>query len=400
MKMKKIITFLSFFLILSLCIYWFYKKFFVPQKKLPYKIEFPKKRTIYQTVYATGILEIKDHIKIGSLTSGIIKKIFIKENDIVKKGQLLALINNGKEDTQIQKSEGELEKIKAEMEYQENYFKRQKELFKSNQISKDFFEQITRNYKQTKSDLKIKQANLKFNQIEYENTKIKAPTDGVIVLVGITIGQRITTDLDATVLFVIAKDINKMEAKLDIDESDIGQITVGQKVKFTVGTYLDKTFKGTIRKISHNPQFKGPILSYKAYININNENMLLRPGMTANAKIKVAKCIDCLSISSQAFQINPQILKMISKKLKYEFCPIEKKRKKSIEKNSKESYPIKYVWTLKNNNFIEKAIKVDTTDENYFEVKNGLKPKNMILIDIQEDNKEKSFYKKMFKSIF
>jgi HlyD family secretion protein len=321
----------------------------------------------------------------------------VKENDTVKKGQLLALIDNGKENTQVKKSRGELEKAKSELAYQTQYFTRQKKLFEANQISKDLFEQTQRDYEQAKSDIKVKQANLDFDKIEYENTKIKAAADGIIVSIGVTIGQRITTDLDATVLFIIAKDIKKMEAQLDIDESDIGQTQIGQNVTFAVGTYLDKTFHGKIRKISYAPQCKNNILSYKAYMDVNNENLLLRPGMTINAKIKIAKSTNALSISSQAFQINRRLLKTIAYQLKYPYNAISKKQKKQIKQNGKEPYHIKYVWVVENNCFKEKAITTHVTDENYFEIKSGVTAHDKIIIDIQEDDAMEATYKKYFK---
>ncbi len=397
MKIKKIITLFSVLIVIVYLTHLAYKKFFIPEKKELYKTEFPQKRNIYQVIYATGKLEIKDNIKIGSLVAGTIKKIFVKENEKVKKGQLLATIDNGKEDTQVRKKEGELKKAKLELEYQNKYYNRQKQLFSQNQISKDFFEQIKRDLEKFKADVKIKKAELEVEQIEFKNTRALAPDDGIIISVGITKGMKITTDLDATVLFEIAKDVTKMEAKLDIDESDIGQIIKGQKVKFTVGTYLDKVFKGLITDVSYSPQFKNGILSYKATVHIDNKDQMLRPGMTINAKINVAKCIDCLAITSQAFQINSKILKKIAKKLKFNFIPIQKNRKKELQKNNKGHYSIKYVWVVQGQSFVEKAIKVNITDDNYFEIKTGMTGNDKVIVDVIEEDEMESLYRKMFK---
>jgi HlyD family secretion protein len=397
MKFGAYVTYLFSVIIFAYISYKIYDFFLKTQPKQLYLTEAPKKRTINQTVYATGILEIKDHIKIGSLVSGTVKEIYVKENDVVKKGQLLALIDNGKEDTQVKKSLGELEKAKAELTYQTHYLTRQKKLFNANQISKDFFEQVKRDYEQAKADIKIKKANLLLDEIEYENTKIRAATNGIIISVGVTIGQRITTDLDATVLFIIAKDIKKMEAQLDIDESDIGQTNVGQKVTFSVGTYLDKTFHGTIRKISYAAQCKSNILSYNAYMDVNNKDLLLRPGMTISAKIKIAKSVNTLSISSQAFQLNPKLIKGIAKHLQYQHNAIPKQQKKIIEKKCNKPYHIKYVWVVENNCFQEKAIKTHVTDENYFEIKSGITEYDNIIIDIEEEDAMETIYKKQFK---
>ena len=398
MSFKGLITFFFFLAIFGYISYFIYHKFFVPPQKKLYKTEYPKKRNIYQIIHATGTLEIKDHIKIGSLVGGTIKDIYVEENEYVKKGQLLTEIDNGKSDTDVKEKEGEVEYVQAELDYERNYYNRQKQLFESGQISTDFFEKVTSDYKKLEANLKSKKAELEKAKIEFNNTKILAPVEGIIVNIGITKGMRITTDLDATVLFVIAKDITKMEAVLDIDESDIGQIQKGQKVTFTVGTYLDKYFKGTIIDVSYSPQYKNNILSYKAFVHISDPENFLRPGMTINAKINVAKSISCLAISSLAFQVNSEILKKIAKKINFTFTPIDKKSKKNLTRNNSENYSIKYVWVVENNNFIEKAIKVGITDDSYFEIINGINASNKIIVDIEEYDDMENLYKSIFKS--
>lgn len=400
MKSKNIIAIISVAIISIYSTYILYKKLIYQPPRNLFQTETPKKRNIYQQINATGTLEIKDHLKIGSLVAGTIKNIYVKENERVKKDQLLAEIDIGKRNTDVKKAKGELEKTNTELQYQENYFNRQKELYQSNQISKDFFEKVTRDYNALKATKTIKQADLEQKEIEFNNSKIKSPDDGIIVSVGISKGEGVTTDLNATVLFIIAGDITKMEASLDIDESDIGNVKKGQKVEFTVGTYLDRSFKGVITKVSYSPKLKNNILSYKATVDVENVDLALRPGMTLNAKIKVAKCINCLSISSQAFQINSKLLEKIAKKLNYGFQPLEKRRKKSLEKSNNLHYSIKYVWILENKSFVEKAIKINITDDNYFELKLGISESDYVVIDIEEPDEMENLYKKFFKGAF
>lgn len=376
-----------------------YKNFTSQTKKEFFRTETSKKRDIYKTIYANGTLEIKDIIKIGSLVAGTIKKIYVQENNKVKKGQLLATIDNGKEDTSVRIAQSDLNKAKLDFEYLEKNFPRQKRLFEQNQISKDFFEQVYRNYEKTKEDIKGKQAALEKEQIEFNNTKVYAPQDGVIVAVGITEGMKITTDLDATVLFQIATDITKMEATLEIDESDIGHIKIGQKALFTVGTYIDKIFKGIVTNVGYSAKTKNGILSYQATVEVDNTNQILRPGMTVNAKIKVAKAKNCLSISSQAFQINSKILKKISKQINFKMISTGKEKKKNLEKNQVGPNSIKYVWIVQNQTFEEREIQTNITDDNHFEIKSGLSDSDQVLIDLKEDDEMASLYEKMFKGV-
>lgn len=391
-----------FFFIFVTCGFLFntlYKKFTFQSKKEFFRTETPKRRDIYKTIYANGTLEIKDIIKIGSLVAGTIKKIYVQENDKVKKGQILAIIDNGKEDTSVRIAQSDLNKAKLDFEYLEKNFPRQRKLFEQNQISKDFFEQVSRDYEKAKEDIKGKQAALEKEQIEFNNTRVYAPQDGVIVEVGITEGMKITTDLDATVLFQIATDITKMEATLEIDESDIGHIKIGQKALFTVGTYIDKIFKGIVTDVGYSAKTKNGILSYQATVEVDNTNQILRPGMTVNAKIKVAKAKNCLSISSQAFQINSKILKKISKQLNFKMILIDKEKKKNLEKNHVGSNSIKYVWIVQDQTFKEREIQTNITDDNHFEIKYGLSESDQVLIDLKEDDEMASLYKKMFKGV-
>ncbi|MBD3273072.1 efflux RND transporter periplasmic adaptor subunit [Candidatus Dependentiae bacterium] len=397
-KIKKPIIITSVILILIILTNLIYKKFFKKQPPKPYKTTTIQNRDIYQTINSTGKLDIKDTMKIGSLVGGTVKKIFVDENDIVKKEQLLALIDNGKDDTDVKRALGEVKNIKAELEYQEKYFKRQQELFKANQISQDFFEQVKKTLEQTKANLISAKANLRKFEIEYNNTKIIAPDDGTIISVGISEGERVTTDLDATVLFKIAKDLTKMEAELNIDESDIGQIKKGQKVKFNVSSYPDKTFKGFITSVSFSPNNKTGILSYKSYVIVENKGMLLRPGMTINAEIKVAKSKNCPSITTQAFQISSKLIKAVAEKLDFGVKKLDKQIKKTIEAKCNKKEVVKTVWIIENQDFIEKPVVVGITDDSYYEVISGLNEKDQTIIDIEEDDKLKKVYSKIFKS--
>ena len=208
--------------------------------------------------------------------------------------------------------------------------------------------------------------------------------------------MKITTDLDATVLFIIAKDIKKMEAKLDIDENDIGQMQKGQKVNFYVGTYPDQKFKGIISSVSFSPQLKNNVISYKAVVDINNDDYLLRPGMTINAKIKVAKQKNCLSINGQAFQIDLESLEEIAKKINFQIEPIKKSMKKSYFDNKKNDIT-KFIWLVDNKKFIEKPIKIGLTDDNFFQIKDGINESDKIIIDIEEHDEMENLYNKIFK---
>ncbi len=160
---------------------------------------------------------------------------------------------------------------------------------------------------------------------------------------------------------------------------------------------MDRKFKGTITEVSYSPQLKNNILSYKAKVNVDNKDYSLRPGMTVNAKLSVAKSIDCLAITSQAFQINPKFLEKISKNLDYEFKPLDEKEKEKLEKENNKEYTTKFVWIVPNKSFVERTIKIGITDDNYFEVIEGLSKSDKVIIDVEEPDEMEALYKKLTK---
>lgn len=396
MKPKKLI---STFIIVAICFgiaHFIYKKIANSEIKLPFKYSQPIQKNISQQIYSSGILRIKDHIKVGSLVGGVIKEIYVNENDKVSKGQLLAKIDNGKEDTDVKIAKGRLLKAQSDIEYLQKYFNRQKQLFKSKQISQDFFDKVTRDFNNAKAELQITQADLEKKEIEYKNTQIKAPESGTIISVGITKGERVTTDLDATVLFKIAKDLTSMEAKLDIDESDIGQIKKDLKIKFKVDTYPEKKFYGKITNVSFSPKKKHNIQTYEAIASVSNKQERLRPGMTVNAKLTTNKKKSCLTVPNQVFQINPESLKQIAQNIDFSVIPISPKEKKHIKKSHDKMTAIKFVWCKKDKCFLEKTVEIGITDDSHYEVICGLDMNDKVIVDIEEPNEMDKVYKSWF----
>ncbi len=373
-----------------------YKYFFSKKRNLPFQTTTLKQKDIQQTIYASGNLQIKDNIKIGSLIAGTIIDIYVAEGDKVKKGQLLTLIDNGKGDTDVQIAQGTLKKATSQLTYITNHFERQKKLYQTKQLSKDAFEEITNDYNAAKAEVQIAKAELEKKKIEFNNTKVIAPEDGIITKIGITKGMKITTDLDATVLFEMAKDLTKMEAKLDIDESDIGKINKDQIIKFTVDAYQNRKFKGKISTISYSSKQKSNLQTYEAVANVKNKNLSLRPGMTVNAKITINKIKECDILNNQAFQISSQPLKIAAKTLNLKFEPLEKAEKKKLKKVKLEKNQMKFIWCKNKESIIEKAIEVGITDDNSYQVVKGLKPHDQIIIDVDESDDMEKIYKNWF----
>ncbi|MGD1997845.1 MAG: efflux RND transporter periplasmic adaptor subunit [Candidatus Dependentiae bacterium] len=366
----------------------------------------PTKSTIRHTVATSGMLQIKDSTRIGSLVAGTVKQILVKENDYVTKGQLLAVLDNGKDDNAILHAEGQLIRAQAQHDYLRAIHERQHALYEEGHISSQEYEEAYRNWQVSLGDLRSAQANLNLAKTEFENTRIKAPEDGIIIAVGIKKGVRVTTDLNATVLFETAQDVTQMEAELDIDEGDVCHIKKGHKVNFTVDSYPGRIFKGILSDISFSPTRSGNELVYRALLDVDNQKLLLRPGMTIHATIKVAKAKDALSLANQALYMEEDEVAAAAGLLGYECAPLGKAAKKQLCKGTDKSEgsgenssatDLKYVWTVEGNKIAEKAIRIAARDDQKVEVRSGLCGEEACLIDIVQDDKMKKHYKNIFK---
>jgi HlyD family secretion protein len=377
-----------------------YKKFIKSPPKKLYATECAEKRNISQVVSASGRLEIRDLMKIGSHQSGIVAEICVKENDIVKKGQLLAEIDPGTGETDFQKAFLENDKAKKELDYQKNVYDRQKQLYDSGQLSKSSFEKLHNDFIKAELNFKIAKTNLEQQRIKLNNRQIVAAGSGLITNIAITKGEGVTGgDYSSKALFEIAPDVTKMEVKFDVDESDIGYVRGGENVELNLNTYPDRTIYTKIECVDFSPKDskKGSdnAMFYKATTTIDNAEKLFRPGMVANAKIIVAKAKDVLCVKGMVFQINPKILETAAKTIKFGFKKLAKEDKKKVKKSHLKDR-VKFVWVEQEKSFVEKAVVLGITDDNYFEIKSGIDEKDKILVDVQEVDEMEKLYKKWF----
>jgi len=399
---KKFLFFLSIVILLAGASVITYKKFFKKKPQKLFTTGYPEKRDISHAVSASGVLEIKDLIKVGSNVSGTAKFVYVDEDDVVKQGQLLAEIDPGTGETDFQQALWLYERVQKEYAYLKKNFERQKQLYHAQQISQDNFEKIATEYETKELEVKIAKARLEKEQLILSNRKIVAPGNGLITKVNIFKGGGVSASnvaVSSGALFEVAPDITQMEAKLDIDESDIGFIKPKLPVKFSVSTYPDMYIRTSIKSISFSPS-KGKsgsngALFYKATLDIENKDKKFRPGMAIHAKIKVAKAKNALSIKGLIFQINDKTLKQIAEKINYGYKAIEKKDRKDFLAKHKQDR-VKFIWVLENKTFIQKTVVLGVTDDDYFEIKSGITEKDVIVTGVIEEDEMAKIYKKFF----
>jgi len=396
MNIKNIVSVLFIVVITSTIGYLGYKTAKKDEKPL-FKTATFKKRKITQIINATGSIEAENTIKVGSLINGVVKTLFVEENEQVKKGQLIAVLDNGKGDTDVKRTAGLVKASKANLAYQEAFYKRQRLMFERGNISKNDLDLAESQYGRTAGQLEERQAAHEKAVIDYQNTRILSPIDGVVIKKNVSLGEGVSSFLMPTVLYTIAQDLTKMKVELEIDETVIGDLKINEEAILTFDTYPNKEFRGIIKEISNGPTISKGSVSYKSYIYLNNDHLLLKPGMTVHADIIVAQRKNVFAIPGYIFSINPKLVEAIAQEKKYEYKPMTPEKMESFKKRMKnQENPVKTIWVLKNNTFVQKPVEVGITDKIYFEILSGLKEKETIIIDVEETDAMKQMFKRLF----
>jgi len=401
--MRRLIKFLFSLTFISALIgipvyYFFFLPVETPTEEL-FEVEIPQQREIKQIITATGTLKIKDQVDIGSMVSGKIKMIFVKENDNVREGQLLAEVDPGTGDTEVRVAEADYEKALAELEYNEADYRRKELLYADHYISDADFQEARRNYKTSMAEVKSLKAALDKQLISLENNKIYAPSAGIIIDVLALKGEKVSSDVDGGTILTLGPDTRHIEAELEICEKDIGQIQNGQKVSLKVDTYPNRVFESTIQTIG----FAGKDRSdsgcvYLAKVLVDNPRLLLRPGMSVNATIDVAKQDSALTVTARSFLIKKEHLESISDLMQMPIDSIEDHDKEELVEAHPESH-IQFLWVACEDCFREVPVEIGITDNVYFEILSGLQGDEELVVDVLEDDKMREFYEKHFRKL-
>lgn len=284
-----------------------------------YKTEKITKGDIITSVTATGTVNAVTTVLVGTQVSGTIKKIYVDFNSPVKRGQLIAQIDTALFDEQVQQQKANLLAAKANLEKADaslvdakRTMERNKELFAKNLIARSDFDTADTNYETSKASVSVAKAQvaqadaaLKNAQTNLGYTRIVSPVDGTVVSRNVDVGQTVAASFQTPTLFTIAQDLTKMQIDTSVDEADIGKVKVGQEVDFTVDAYADITFKGKVGQVRIAPITVQNVVTYDVVVMVDNPDVKLKPGMTANVSVIVAEKKDILRIPNGALRFRP-----------------------------------------------------------------------------------------------
>jgi HlyD family secretion protein len=275
---------------------------------------------ITRTVTATGTVNPQLTIIVGTYVSGVIQELYCDYNTEVKKGHLCAKIDPRPYQTQVDQARANLAVAKAQrdkdyasLKYAQQVFERAEKLLPSSAVSKDAFENASSAYEQAKAQVAFdeatidqRQAALEAAQVNLDYTNIVSPVDGTVVSRSVTQGQTVAASFQTPTLFLIATDLTKMEVDANVSESDIGGIKLGDKAVFTVDAFPKRTFKGVVTQIRQSPQTVQNVVTYDVVVTVENQDLVLRPGMTASTRIVTDHRDTVLRVPNAALRYRPR----------------------------------------------------------------------------------------------
>ena len=274
---------------------------------------------VVDTVGATGALEAVTTVQVGSQVSGIIEALYADYNSIVRQGEVIARLEPSLFETQIEqaranlaRSEADVERLQVALEDTQTRLARSEDLAARDLISTTELESAQVAVRSASAQLRSaaagvtqSQASLNQTEVNLGHTVITAPIDGIVIARQVDMGQTVAASMSAPELFVIAADLTKMQVIANIDESDVGRIRPGQRVTFTVDAYAAEEFVGTVSQIRLEPVVQQNVVTYATVIDVPNNELKLKPGMTATVTLEIARREDILRVPNSALRFRP-----------------------------------------------------------------------------------------------
>lgn len=256
-----------------------------------------------QTVTASGQINPVLNVQVGSQISGIIQKMFVDFDSVVTVGQVLVQLDPATYQANVHQAEADQAMANAALELAQINSERTKELYAEKLVTRADFDKERANLHQAEAGLKVKDAALEKTKVDLARCTIHAPISGVVISRNVDVGQTVAASLSAPTLFVIANDLTKMQIDVNVSEADIGNVEVGQEVEFTVDAYPRRKFQAKVAHLRNAPIVVQNVVSYDTIIEVSNSDLKLKPGMTANVSILVARRDKALKIPSAALRV-------------------------------------------------------------------------------------------------
>ena len=322
------------------------------------------KQDIVNSVTATGTIEPVTSVDVGTQVSGVISKLYVDYNSVVKAGEVIAELDRTNLMSELSSAQASLKSAQSELDYQKTNYERYKALYDKGLISANDFEQARLSYVQAQQKTQQQKESVKKAQTNLGYATITSPIDGVVLSKEVEEGQTVASSFSTPTLFKIARDLTDMRVIADVDEADIGDVKEGQRVTFTVDAFPDDTFEGQVTQVRQEATTESNVVTYEVVISAPNDDLKLKPGLTANVVIFTMEAKDVLAVPSKALRFTPREAMLNSDET-------------ITDTDAKEK-----VWVKEGSNLKAVAVETGMTNGTLTQITKGLKPGTHVLTEV------------------
>lgn len=381
MKRKKLIISIISLLIIAGGTWFFSQK----PAKGGLKLETAKvsRGSISNSVTATGTVEPVTEVQVGTQVSGIIDKLYVDYNDVVKAGQLIAEMDKVNLKAELASAEAQLTSSKIEYEYQQKNYARSKVLYEKKLISDSDYETATYNYEKAQAAYNQSKASMVKVRRNLEYATITSPINGVVINRAVEEGQTVAAGFETPTLFTIAADLTKMQVIADVDEADIGNVHEGQRVSFTVDAYPNDTFEGKVMQVrlgasenNSSTTSTSTVVTYEVVISADNPDLKLKPRLTANVTIFTLEKNHVLTIPSKALRFIPDV--KVLTELGYSIATPNGGNRPDMP-----DFKQRIIWVKNGQTLTPRPVTVGSTNGNMTEIMEGLQEGEELAVHLE-----------------
>lgn len=340
------------------------------EEQINFKQEKVATHTLQNSITATGTIEAVTSVTVGTQVSGIVNKLYVDYNSVVKKGQVIAELEKTNLISELNTAKANLASTESNLSYQSANMKRYQTLYKKGLVSADEYENALLAYRQAKEQVASSRENVQKAQTNLGYATITSPIDGTVISKSVEEGQTVAASFNTPELFTIAKDLKNMQVIANVDEADIGGIAVGNRVNFTVDAYPDDTFEGVVKQVRLEATTTNNVVTYEVVISAPNADLKLKPGLTANVTIFTKEQANILSVANKALRFTPT-KETVGKDMKIVDCKGKNK-----------------VWTLNGNTLTAHSVNIGQSDAMHTQIISGIKAGQSVVTEIVVDASE------------
>ena len=335
------------------------------EEKVSFETAKVEKKNIHTSITATGTIEPVTSVTVGTQVSGIVSKLYVDYNSVVKKGQVIAELDRTNLISELNTAKANLASSESSMAYEKANYNRYKTLYDKGLVSADEYESALLSYRKAKEDVSTKRESVNKAQTNLGYATITSPIDGVVLSKSVEEGQTVAASFNTPELFSIAQDLTDMRVIADIDEADIGGVKEGQRVSFTVDAFPDDHFEGQVTQVRQQATTESNVVTYEVVISAPNNDLKLKPGLTANVTIFTMEKNDVMAVPSKALRFIPTEA-LLDKGQTISDCEGDHK-----------------LWTLEDNTFKAHKVEIGTSNGIMTEIISGIPEGTEILTDFK-----------------